>query len=1014
MLSPHRAADVERLRKHFAELNFYTPPFTTHAGELVKYLSGESEKFPRLGATLIRNYEARYLTNVYNLIGPLGAWDEFDDRILRYATHPDNWQPYEFVDKYLNPAVVNETSPNTAYLAETALRPYGIVDTQFRKLIYPCAQVDTQNQITSAGFYLLEHFKEFRAEYAPDHFRYKIPFFIEAERRGIQLPAEQSSKLIFWKTASLDYDEWFWEIAIPEPSDNDYRGMIPYRGLVLLLEYDPERFERIALKILESRTNAFHQLQLWQLLWKYFPKTHGQNQVTALIDVLSKLPPPDPRVINGPQLHGAFLDGSRGDLLSDSLEIILPAEPAKGLSLAKEVLKKGYTFGAETARVLMKYLPEVAAPLLLEEIKNLFNLVVGPQHYRWYGDNPNTRLNQFLTLLSSRQYEPILSVLWAQSTAERKAVGEMVARQLARYGDRVIPEAVALLSHKKAPVRQTAALLLSLLDTEAARIPLLAALNAETNDDARDLMLASLDGRLPQAETREALAEQIDKAGKRGKLAKPLEPWLEVTALPPLFWLGDETPLDGPSLRFLLYRMSRVADIGIDPEARPLLLLLDPARCQPFGEALLNVYLDWDAPPKLRFCLALGSRLGGETVVPVLSRNIGEWVDRNRGKMAEYGVKALALHGSNRALRAVEQFSRKYRSKNKNVGAAAEAAFQLAADELGLSPHELADSIVPDFGFEGLFRPFEAGGQSYRAFVGNDFKLQFLNEDGKLSKSVPKATPPEVQAEFKELGKEIRDLAKAQAGRMEQYLITQRRWTVADWTAFFLQKPVMFVFATRLLWGVFGADEQLEFSFLCQEDQSLVDAEFEEITLPDEVLIGMVHPLSLPATELEHWQTALGEAGVVPLFPQLDRPVFRLPEALAGLTISEEFSGLKCGGYDFVRRLEKAGWQRGSVVDAGWISGYRKEFPAARLTAFVRQQGELSVGYYEGQAELGALLFFPSGAVQFGNYVYDEPERPDDPRLVPFGQVPPVVYSEVMADLAYFKPLGENAQSEQP
>ena len=52
------------------------------------------------------------------------------------------------------------------------------------------------------------------------------------------------------------------------------------------------------------------------------------------------------------------------------------------------------------------------------------------------------------------------------------------------------------------------------------------------------------------------------------------------------------------------------------------------------------------------------------------------------------------------------------------------------------------------------------------------------------------------------------------------------------------------------------------------------------------------------------------------------------------------------------------------------------------------------------EIKLEDVRFVRSGSVKIGSYTYDEPANGDDPRVVPLGDVPPIVFSEVMGDLA--------------
>ena len=554
--------------------------------------------------------------------------------------------------------------------------------------------------------------------------------------------------------------------------------------------------------------------------------------------------------------------------------------------------------------------------------------------------------------------------------------------------------------------------------------------------------------------TIESVAETVAAAKKRKKLDKPVVAWL--VNYPTLNYKNAEKTLDSDTIAFLFYRMSQVKDIGTDLEARPLLSLIDRETSAPFAKWLLDAYFQNGADAKLKWCLTLGAVLGGDNEIAFLQRNVVSFADNSRGKMAENVVKALALQGSQRALRAVEFFSRKYKTKNKNVGAAALEAFDVAAEELGITPYELADSVIPNFDFDGLFKEFEANKETYRAYIGNDFKLAFLDEDNKLLKALPKGTSAELKEEFKEIGKEIRDIVKSQSSRLEQYLVIQRRWSVDKWQDLFLTNPVMFVYAVRLIWGIFDEKNQLIAVFRCQEDQTLTDKNGDEIdflelkiknselkidhaladgrmtsdgrinspaidnettinngriyspenvrnTEGSKLSISMVHPIDLDVETIDFWKNDLLENDIEPIFPQLNRPVISLNTMDENVKMSDAFEGVEIGGYTFLSRMDKTGWVKGSIGDGGAILSYYKTFTEVGLVAIVMQTGSLSVGYYDVNAEIGKMMFVKKADIRFGNYMYDEPSKMNDPRLVRFGNVPPIVYAEVMADMWFFK-----------
>ena len=53
----------------------------------------------------------------------------------------------------------------------------------------------------------------------------------------------------------------------------------------------------------------------------------------------------------------------------------------------------------------------------------------------------------------------------------------------------------------------------------------------------------------------------------------------------------------------------------------------------------------------------------------------------------------------------------------------------------------------------------------------------------------------------------------------------------------------------------------------------------------------------------------------------------------------------------------------------------------------------------DDSVKLGRFCFVKSGSVSTGSYVYDEPSDEKDPRLLSFGEVPPIVFSETLGDL---------------
>jgi hypothetical protein len=193
----------------------------------------------------------------------------------------------------------------------------------------------------------------------------------------------------------------------------------------------------------------------------------------------------------------------------------------------------------------------------------------------------------------------------------------------------------------------------------------------------------------------------------------------------------------------------------------------------------------------------------------------------------------------------------------------------------------------------------------------------------------------------------------------------------------------------------------------CRRYQNGIVADAEgrlEELADDGTTLGLVHPLELTDAQLAAWREHLQRHRAEPLFEQLDRPVLRPDPAHHNRREIAETCGRTLAVATFRGRAEKRGWQRGSVADAGSIGSYWKEFPGCGLEV-VLGLGDMFLSLDpQSPITLGTACFVRSGTVQRGSYVYDALVD-DDARRVPFGEVPPIVWSEALGDLRVI--LGE-------
>ena len=294
---------------------------------------------------------------------------------------------------------------------------------------------------------------------------------------------------------------------------------------------------------------------------------------------------------------------------------------------------------------------------------------------------------------------------------------------MGRPGDAAVSRAKELLAAKKASVRSAAVSLLAVAETPAASKALEGRFDDETDEEVRDQILLALD-QVWEAQGKKITRKQIDRriARTSGKLEKPVADWIDEKKLPSLCLAKGGEKLKPQAIRYLLYRQSRAREMRPDIEGKPLYALIDRKTSGDFALAVLRMFLGSKMAAEDRWALALAGILGDDRVVTVLMNQIRDWVERNRGKLAEYAAQALALLGSDVALCAVDALSIRYRSKQKNIGKAAAEAFADAAERQGITVDELGDRVVPWLGFErGQPRIIEQADKRVEVRIGLDF-----------------------------------------------------------------------------------------------------------------------------------------------------------------------------------------------------------------------------------------------------------------------------------------------------
>src|SRR5262249_46110776 len=465
----------------------------------------------------------------------------------------------------------------------------------------------------------------------------------------------------------------------------------------------------------------------------------------------------------------------------------------------------------------------------------------------------------------------------------------------------------------------------------------------------------------PEA-ARADLCEALRSGFANVKAAKP-SGWLSVPALPPIKVSGKR--LGAGDTEIVLAALKAKPDDGANAAlVSALREHADHNSLDAFAWKLFELWQGMGAPSKDKWAMGAIGLLGGDGCVLKLTPLLREWPGESQHARAVFGLECLRAVGSDTALMALNGIAQKL--KFKGLKQKAQEMMEGIAQSRGFTSDELADRIVPDCGLdERGSRIFDFGPRQFRFVLGPEMKPLLRDAAGKGRSDLPAPTKADdaaraeaAIAEWKLLKKTLREVLKIQADRLEDAMITGRRWTPADFHMLLVKHPLMVNLVRQLVLAAYDDTGKVTQTFRVTEDQTLGDQNDEETALPSGGHIGVVHPAHLDEALKSAWGQVLSDYAIIPPFAQLGRDICRpSPQDLQSTEITR-YRGPKIPGIVMYGMLERSHWLRDTPADGGGFMQHSKHFPAANVTAFIKYTG-LSIGYYEEKQELEAVYFVP-------------------------------------------------------
>lgn len=249
---------------------------------------------------------------------------------------------------------------------------------------------------------------------------------------------------------------------------------------------------------------------------------------------------------------------------------------------------------------------------------------------------------------------------------------------------------------------------------------------------------------------------------------------------------------------------------------------------------------------------------------------------------------------------------------------------------------------------------------------------------------------------WKLLKKQIREVVKIQVARLEQAMITGRRWQVDEFETLIVKHPLMTNLAQLLLWGGYDTSSKLVTTFRITEDQNYATVTDESTELPGVITVGIVHPFHLSLELQSAWSQLLSDYEIIPSFLQSGRPIYHLEPHEINQKELTSFSNLKIPAASLVGTFEQRKWLRHvEGVDSGSIiAEHYKHFDGVNLTAIAEHSTGVWIGAIaDSEDQIMQCCYFVSGVVTPTSY-------PNSLTRIPLNQVDPVVVSEVLNDLS--------------
>lgn len=414
-----------------------------------------------------------------------------------------------------------------------------------------------------------------------------------------------------------------------------------------------------------------------------------------------------------------------------------------------------------------------------------------------------------------------------------------------------------------------------------------------------------------------------------------------------------------------------------------------------FAWELFQLWLQAGAPPKEKWAFTALGALGNDETARRLTPLIRAWPGESQHARATLGLDVLGQIGTDVALMMLNGIAQKL--KFKGLQERARQKMNEIAQTRGITAEQLADRLVPDLDLEDDgSKTLDFGPRSFRVGFDETLAPFVMDATGTRLKDLPKPNSKDDAAlataatdAWKAMKKDARAVASIQLTRLELGMGNARRWSGAEFRAFFVEHPLLFHVVKRLVWAIYDGETPTT-TFRVAEDRSYADRHDDAFAVDDEARVGIAHRLHLTEADEQAWTRVFADYELEAPFAQLGREVFRLTEAERAANALTRYDGKKVETKKLLGLLSR-GWFKGPAQDAGGIFNLYKPLERG-LSAAISMHDGLNAGGmdYVDPVQTLETVDVAASRREWGEIRTD---------AVPLGSLPAVVVSEVIRDL---------------